>query len=116
MNHRLVIIIIIIINVINIIIVLSLIALHNQNKVDPMRSKKASSIFSMDIENTELVKECSSEHLRKGTKRVKLDKETEEESKQKTVTAGTKKDKSRRPNCIARAYSPSGVAIPKSSG
>ena len=47
----------------------------------------------------ELVHECSLEHLRMGTLRLKYDTETEDEGKHKRVkmesTAGTKKNNSR---------------------
>ena len=39
----------------------------------------------MAIDNLELMRECSPEHLHMGTAKFKWDKETEEEGKQKRV-------------------------------
>ena len=54
-----------------IIVFSSLIALPNQNKIDTRRAKTASSNQYMAIENVELMHECSPEHLRMGTVRLK---------------------------------------------
>ena len=49
-----------------------------------MRTRNASSVpFNMAIENVELMQECSLEHLRMETTRLKKDKETNEESSRK---------------------------------
>ena len=67
----------------------------------------------MAIRNEELVHQCFPKHLRKGTARLKKDKDTEEECKKSTanmeiITAGTRK-KSQRPNCSSGC---TGVATP----
>ena len=50
-------------------IVFSLIALLNQNKVNPRRAKKKVP-FTMTIESVKLMHEVSPEHLRMGTVRI----------------------------------------------
>ena len=62
---------------------ISLIALPNQNKVDPRRAKKESSIL-YGYWNVELMHEYFLQHLGMGTARMKECKETKE-GKQKLV-------------------------------
>ena len=60
---------------------LILIALHVQNVFTVIVEQREQVPFSMAIENGELMQDCSLEHLRMGTARLKNDNETEEEGK-----------------------------------
>ena len=66
-------------------IIVFLITVLNQNKVEPRRAKKASTIQYDNKKNVELMHECFPKHLHMGTARVKEDEETEGEGKQKNV-------------------------------
>ena len=59
----------------------SLIALHVQNVFTVIVERREQVPFRMAIENGELMHECSPEHLRIGTARLKLDNGIEEEGK-----------------------------------
>ena len=69
----------------------------------------------MAIENMELMRECSPEHLSMGTARLKCDKETEEEGKQKKSKNGKKyschEKKSPDSSTVARGYRPPGSLL-----
>ena len=58
-------------------------ALPNQNKVGQKRAKKER--FSMAVKKVDLTHECFPKHLTIETARTNVDKETEEEDKQKRV-------------------------------
>ena len=108
----------IIIIIIIIIIVHSLITIPYQNKVDPSKAKKASSIQYGHRKFITPVR-VFSRILAHGNSNIEGRQRTEEESKQKRVNmeksiAGMKRE-SRRPNCNSGLPSP-GVATPTYNG
>ena len=64
---------------------ISWIGLQVQNVFTVIVERRKQVPFSMAIENGELMRECSPEHLRMGTARLKYHNETEEEGKKRKI-------------------------------